>query len=79
MISTSFSDFHQVSEKLPRLGLVIKEANIEMIPKNLVRIEDVEVAKTLMALIEALEDNDDVQNVWANFDMDEILMERASA
>ena len=45
-----------------------------MVPKNTVKVEDPDTARKILALVEDLEDNDDVQNVYSNFDMpDEIL------
>ncbi|MBD3380221.1 MAG: YebC/PmpR family DNA-binding transcriptional regulator [Candidatus Omnitrophica bacterium] len=81
---TSDEDFYQVTcapqdfDKV-RTGLSDKEVKVEsgelaMVPKNTVRVEDTETAKKLLRLIEDLEDNDDVQNVYSNFDIpDEIL------
>ena len=46
-----------------------------MIPKNTVVVEDEGAAKRVMRLIEALEDNDDVQDVYANFDIPEQVLE----
>jgi transcriptional/translational regulatory protein YebC/TACO1 len=45
-----------------------------MIPKNLVKVEG-QQAKGILKLTEALEDHDDVQNVYSNFDIDESEME----
>jgi YebC/PmpR family DNA-binding regulatory protein len=76
LVTTSFEDFHTVQAALAKLGLAIKEAGVEMLPKNTIRIESEEQAQKLFSLIEALEDNDDVQNVWANFDIDEAILEK---
>jgi YebC/PmpR family DNA-binding regulatory protein len=49
---------------------------VSMVPKNEIKIEDKETASKILALVEDLEDNDDVQNVFTNFDIpDEILKE----
>ena len=79
VITTSFEEFHNVSEGLTKKNIAIKESGIEMLPKNTIKIENEEQGKTLLALIEALEENDDVQNVWSNFDMDEALLERCAS
>ena len=47
-----------------------------MIPKNLVKLEG-KTAQSMLKMIDAIEDQDDVQNVWSNFDMDEADMEAA--
>ncbi|MFC1480532.1 YebC/PmpR family DNA-binding transcriptional regulator, partial [Candidatus Omnitrophota bacterium] len=47
---------------------------LSMTPKNTIKVEDAETAKKILAIVEDLEDNDDVQNVYSNFDIpDEIL------
>ena len=46
-----------------------------MLPQNTVEIEDPDEARRILGLMEALEDNDDVQNVYANFEIPEELME----
>ena len=46
-----------------------------MIPKNTVDVTEEKVGRSLMKLMESLEDHDDVQNVFSNFDIDDELME----
>ena len=53
----------------------VTSAQAEMTPQSTVRVEGRD-AEVLMRLLGALEDNDDVQNVWANFDMDDSLLEQ---
>ena len=50
-----------------------------MIPKTTVEVDDEASAKKLMRLIEALEDNDDVQDVYANFDIPERVLEAVAS
>jgi transcriptional/translational regulatory protein YebC/TACO1 len=50
-----------------------------MIPKTTVAIDDESSAKKLVRLIEALEENDDVQDVYANFDIPERVLEAAAS
>ncbi len=54
------------------------EASIAMVPKNLIRLEGKQAA-AMLRLNEALEDHDDVQNVYSNFDIDEKELESLSA
>lgn len=77
-ILTTPDDFEDVRGSLEEGGLKFVEAAISMIPQNTVDVEDEKVAKSLMKLIESLEDHDDVQNVYANFDIDDSLMEQLS-
>ncbi|MCS7273157.1 MAG: YebC/PmpR family DNA-binding transcriptional regulator [Fimbriimonadales bacterium] len=72
-VITAVGDFHRVREALQGRGLPIAEARLEMVPLNTVRVEG-ETAQKLMRLLEALEEHDDVQNTYANFDIpDEVL------
>ncbi len=48
-----------------------------MVPKTTVRVEDDGAARKLLRLVEALEDNEDVQGVYANFDIPEAVLEAA--
>ncbi|MBP1665806.1 MAG: putative cytosolic protein, partial [Bacteroidetes bacterium] len=56
-------------------GLKYMKAQISMIPQNSVRIE-AEKALQMLKLIEKMEDNDDVQHVYANFDIPDEVMEK---
>lgn len=79
-ITTSFADFHHIKENLEKQGLVFRDdSGVEMVPKNLVPIAEEEQAKKLMVLIEALEELDDVQHVWANFDINDALLDKLHA
>lgn len=68
-IHTEVGDFEQVKEKLEAEGVTFAEASITMVPVNTVEITDLEEAKKAVALIEQLEDHDDVQNVYTNLDL----------
>jgi transcriptional/translational regulatory protein YebC/TACO1 len=50
-----------------------------MVPKTTVELEDESAAKKVLRLMDALEDNDDVQDVYANFDIPERVLEVVSA
>jgi YebC/PmpR family DNA-binding regulatory protein len=56
-------------------GFAVESAEVSMIPKTTVEIAEESSAKKLVRLIEALEENDDVQDVWANFDIPEQVLE----
>jgi len=62
--------FHDVKTKLEAKGLPLAVAEIDMIPTTEVAL-DQRKAEQMMRLMEALEDHDDVQHVWANFDFEE--------
>ena len=69
VITTSPTDFHAVKSALQAQGITIQESEIAMVPKTTVHLEGKD-AETLLKLIESLEELDDVQKVWANFDID---------
>jgi len=63
-----------VLQALQKAGIPSEEAEIGMIPKNSIRLEG-KNASAMLRLSEALEEHDDVQNVYSNFDVDEKEME----
>jgi YebC/PmpR family DNA-binding regulatory protein len=69
LVTTAPADFHSVRSALQSKGLSIVEAELAMVPKTMVKVEGRD-AETLLKLIESLEELDDVQKVWANFDID---------
>jgi YebC/PmpR family DNA-binding regulatory protein len=60
-------------------GFAIESAELSLIPKTTVAIDDETAARQLMRLIDALEDNDDVQEVYANFDIPDQVLEAVTA
>ncbi len=73
-IFTSQEDFETVSEAVKSAGVEPEVAEISMFPQTHVRLEGAD-AKQMMKLYEAIDDHDDVQNLYANFDIDESEME----
>jgi transcriptional/translational regulatory protein YebC/TACO1 len=69
VVTTTPNDFHSVKAALEKNGIVVKESELAMVPKNTVKIAGKD-ADALLKLLEELEDLDDVQKVWANFDID---------
>ncbi len=74
MIYTKFEDMHPVSEALTKAGMPVASVRAVYTPTVTTKLAG-DQGRGLLKLIDALEDNDDVQNVWANFDMDEKDME----
>jgi YebC/PmpR family DNA-binding regulatory protein len=72
-VRTAPSDFDKVRDALVTANIAIEEAKVSMIAENLVAVAGSDAAK-LVHLIEALEDNDDVQNVFSNADIDETAL-----
>ena len=69
VVSTDPAQLHAVKEALEAKGMTTTESQIAWIPKNTVRVEGKD-AESLVKLLDALEDLDDVQSVEGNFDMD---------
>ncbi len=66
---------HAVREALEAAGISVTDAESTMLPKTTVAIEDEATAKKVLKLIDGLEENDDVQDVYANFDIPERVLE----
>jgi len=73
-ILTAPDNFETVSEAIKKAGIQPQAAEISMIPQNYIHLEGPD-AKQMLKLFDALEDNDDVQKVYANFDIDESEVE----
>ncbi len=74
-ITTKPNDFENVREAIKSQGLEIKQAEIEMLPQNYIKVPEKD-ARQVLKLVEMLEDNDDAQHVWSNMDIpDELLNE----
>ncbi len=75
-VLTSVENFQSVVEGLEAEGFKSTTAEFTRIPQNNVEVTDIKVATSIMRLIDRLEELDDVQNVYANFDIpDEILQQ----
>jgi YebC/PmpR family DNA-binding regulatory protein len=68
-------DLTAVREALEAAGIAVTDAEVTMLPKTTVEIEDESVARKVLKLIDGLEENDDVQDVYANFDIPEHVLE----
>ncbi len=64
-----------VREAIEVAGFTVENAELTMIPKTTVEVEDENAAKKILRLIDALEENDDVQDVYSNFDIPERVLE----
>ena len=68
-------DLQAVREGLEAAGIAVTDAEVTMLPKTTVAVEDEAVARKVLKLIDGLEENDDVQDVYANFDIPERVLE----
>jgi YebC/PmpR family DNA-binding regulatory protein len=69
----------EVKAALEAAGLTVLSAESTMVSSNLVPVEDLDDARKVLRIMDALEDNDDVQDVYSNFDMSDDTMAAASA
>ena len=70
--------FGDLKQAIKDAGVETEVAEISMIPQNTIPINNAETAGKILALMEAFEDHDDVQNVYANFDIPDEVMEKVS-
>ena len=64
-------EFNQnVRDELEKLGYTFVSAEIEMVPSTYTKLEDEETATKMQKMLDMFEDNDDIQNVWHNWEMD---------
>lgn len=76
-VITDPAAFMEVRDALTAAGFKFESAETTMIPQTMVKLEGKQ-AESMLKMIDRLEDNDDVQNVYANFDIDDALMEQLS-
>jgi len=70
LVTTSPSDFHSVKTGLEAKGIVfVEQEPVAMVPRNTVKVEG-KAVQQLLKLMEEIEALDDVQKIWANFDID---------
>ncbi len=74
-VTTNVSSFQDVKNILEENNIKIEEANLEMIPKNMVKVDEDNATK-ILKLMEILEEHEDVQKVFSNFDIDEEIIEK---
>ena len=76
-VVTDPSSFEAVVEAVKKAGIHPASAEVAMIPQNYIKLEG-QQATTMIRLVEALEEHDDVQNVHSNFDIDAKLLEEVA-
>lgn len=73
-IYTSDEELDSVNTKLETKGIAIENSDITFVPQTTVRLEGRQ-AEQMLKLMDALDENDDVEDVYANFDIDESIMQ----
>ena len=79
IVYTSPEELYEVKERLEKLGVPIEKAQITWKPISTVQITDEETAQKVIKLLNALEDLDDVQQVIANFEIPEEILQKVAS
>jgi YebC/PmpR family DNA-binding regulatory protein len=74
-VTAAPEDLASVRDAIQRAGIAVESSELTMVPKTTVNLDDESAAKKTLHLIDALEESDDVQDVYANFDISEQVME----
>ena len=74
-ITCAVEDLANVRTAVEAGGFTVESAEVTMVPKTTVEVDDEGAAKKIVRLMDALEENDDVQDVYANFDIPERVLE----
>ena len=69
-------NLESVRQALTEAGFPIEEAEVSRVPKNTVAVEDLDQARQVLKLYDALDDQDDVQNVYSNFEISDEILEQ---
>lgn len=75
-VITSVENFQSVVEGLEQQGLKSESAELTRIPQNTIAVTDLKTADQILKLLDKLEEHDDVQNVYANFDISDDIMQQ---
>jgi len=78
-VTSAPEDLSAVRRAIEDAGVAVESAELTMVPKTTVAIEDEGVARKLLRLMDALDENDDVQDAYANFDIPEHVIELVEA
>jgi YebC/PmpR family DNA-binding regulatory protein len=78
-VATAPESLSSVREAIEAAGFTVDAAELSMVPKTTVAIEDQATAQRIIRLVDGLEENDDVQEVYANFDIPERVLEAVAS
>ena len=79
MVTTAPESLAAVRRALEDGGFSVESVDLAMVPKTTVAVSDESVARRIVKLVEGLEDTDDVQDVYANFDIPEAVLEAVAS
>lgn len=75
-VITSVENFQNVVEGLEKEGFKSSNAELARIPENTIEVTDEKTASQILKLLEKIEEHDDVQNVYSNFDISEDILQK---
>jgi YebC/PmpR family DNA-binding regulatory protein len=78
-VTSAPENLSAVREAIEKAGFTVENAELTMVPKTTIEIDEESQAKKILRLIDALEENDDVQEVYANFDIPERVLEEVAS
>ena len=78
-VTTPPTELHAVRTAIEAAGIAVKESDLTMVPTTSVELAEESAAKSVLRLVDALEDHDDVEAVYANFDIPESVLEAVTA
>jgi YebC/PmpR family DNA-binding regulatory protein len=78
-VTTPPTDLHAVRNAIEEAGYKVASSDLTMIPTTTVEVSEESQAKTILRLVDALEDHDDVEAVYANFDIPDAVLEAVTA
>jgi YebC/PmpR family DNA-binding regulatory protein len=75
-VITSFVDYETIKKTIEDAGIEVESSEITRIPQNTIAVTDEETAELILKLYDKLEDDDDVQSVYANFEIEQDILEK---
>lgn len=78
-VTTAPADVHTVRAAIEEAGIAVESSDTAMVPQNTISLDTPESAKQVLRLIDALDDQDDVGEVTANFDIPDAILEKVEA
>lgn len=75
-VITSVENFQKVVEGLEKEGFASKNAELTRQPENTIEVTDEKIASQILKLLDKIEEHDDVQNVYANFDISDDILQK---
>ena len=78
-VTTPPTELHAVRTAIEAAGIAVKGSDLTMVPTTSVELGEESAAKSVLRLVDALEDHDDVESVYANFDIPESVLEAVTA